>query len=357
MTKAVIFRTPGLIPIEAFTMFGVNAKPNSSNPIGFFGTGLKYAVAVLLRHGINLRVFIGPTEYEFYSKRADFRGTDFDYVIMRKRNSMFKKWTSTTLSFTTLHGKTWELWQALRELESNTRDEGGESTVDDHWGFVPAPGESLIVIESDEFARVYEEQLDHIFLPIKSLTLRDASKTLEVYNQPSKYIYYRGLRVYDLETPTMYTYNFLQKMDLTEDRTLKYVFEARAAIARHVSRSKDEKLIHSIVGAEEKFFEHKIDYDFVYDAPSEEFMNVIKTRRRRNLPVSSYAGGFYSKYSPPDRKPLKEMTIVEQWQWWLDSGKINDEELRALIVKTIDKLGGPTVQVTVVPEFSDEVPF
>ena len=48
MTRAVAFRTPGLIPIEAFTSTGVNVKIHD-NPIGHFGTGLKYAVAVLLR--------------------------------------------------------------------------------------------------------------------------------------------------------------------------------------------------------------------------------------------------------------------------------------------------------------------
>ena len=47
--ECVVFSTNGLIPLQAFTMFGLNAKPESKNPFGFFGTGLKIAIAVCLR--------------------------------------------------------------------------------------------------------------------------------------------------------------------------------------------------------------------------------------------------------------------------------------------------------------------
>lgn len=39
MPRVVVFKTPGHIPLEAFTTFGINSKPNSLNPIGFFGSG------------------------------------------------------------------------------------------------------------------------------------------------------------------------------------------------------------------------------------------------------------------------------------------------------------------------------
>ena len=55
----IVHSTPGLIDLRAFTTFGVNSKPNSKNPIGYFGTGLKYAVAVLARHKCPVTVWIG----------------------------------------------------------------------------------------------------------------------------------------------------------------------------------------------------------------------------------------------------------------------------------------------------------
>jgi hypothetical protein len=42
----LFFCTPGLIDLEAVFTFGVHAK-ETENPIGYFGTGLKYAIVTL----------------------------------------------------------------------------------------------------------------------------------------------------------------------------------------------------------------------------------------------------------------------------------------------------------------------
>ena len=70
----LVFHTPTLIPIEGFTTFGLNAKPNVKTPIGFFGTGLKYAVAITLRLGGTFYLYIGSGLYEFYISKGEFRG-------------------------------------------------------------------------------------------------------------------------------------------------------------------------------------------------------------------------------------------------------------------------------------------
>lgn len=46
----IIFRNAGTIDPKSITTFGVSSKENPG-AIGFFGTGLKYALAILLRHG------------------------------------------------------------------------------------------------------------------------------------------------------------------------------------------------------------------------------------------------------------------------------------------------------------------
>lgn len=45
----IIFRNKGVIDPKSITTFGVSSKENPG-AIGFFGTGLKYAIAILLRH-------------------------------------------------------------------------------------------------------------------------------------------------------------------------------------------------------------------------------------------------------------------------------------------------------------------
>lgn len=150
----IIFQNQGLIPIDAFTTFGINAKPNSDNPIGYFGTGLKYAVAVTLRLGGTFRLFRGIEEYEFYLKEKDFRGKSFQTVRMRKRKSLMARWSYDKLPFTTELGKNWKPWMAIRELESNTRDENGHSCLF-HEHDDPHPDYTMIIIECPEMEEAY----------------------------------------------------------------------------------------------------------------------------------------------------------------------------------------------------------
>lgn len=55
----VIFETPGNLDIQAI----------ATSPIGFFGTWLKYAIAVLLREGCQISIFTNKTLYRFSIKR------------------------------------------------------------------------------------------------------------------------------------------------------------------------------------------------------------------------------------------------------------------------------------------------
>ena len=301
---SIVHETPGLIDIRAFTTFGLHAKPNSTNPIGKFGTGLKYAVATLLRLGCKVRVFIGTTEYEFITVDDKFRDVDVKLCRMRKRASILKKWSYEPLPFTTDHGKFWEIWQAFRELESNTRDEGGTTQMTG----IPSPYKTLIVIEGDEYENAYINR-SLIFLP-DALTERKGDDRVQVFNEPSKYIYWRGDRLFDLEKPSVYTYNILDEMTLTEDRTLKYVWEAQAKIAAYVARSKDPKLINAVVSADaEKFFEGRLDWDYAGVSPTQEFQDVINKKKFRGRYVSPRALSYHDRYAPP---PVKENVTLRQ---------------------------------------------
>jgi hypothetical protein len=71
-TGAARFLTnAGLIPMEAVTTMGVSAK-EGENPIGFFGTGLKYAIASLLRTSHKITIWRGLDRYDFATEPARF---------------------------------------------------------------------------------------------------------------------------------------------------------------------------------------------------------------------------------------------------------------------------------------------
>lgn len=216
------YTTNTVVPFAAFNTFGINAKPNSHNPIGFFGTGLKYAVSIILRLGGTMRVFIDGVEYEFFLSKKDFRGKMFQEVRMKKRRGLFSSWSYDKLPFTTELGKNWNLWQAHRELESNTRDENGTSgwaePIEDP---SVSKGKTIIEISCKGLDEVIEDASSVFFDPTDHKMIHDCLR-FKVYDVPSKYLYYRGVRVYDLRYPARYTYDFKQGfVDLSEDRSAR----------------------------------------------------------------------------------------------------------------------------------------
>jgi hypothetical protein len=327
MGRAVCFRTPGLIDTRSFTTFGLNAKPNSANPIGFFGTGLKYAVAVLCRLGSTPRLFIGRDEHLFYVRPTDFRGKEFGAVRMRRKRWSLLRATHHELPFTTELGKTWQAWQAFRELESNTRDEGGETFLMDGVDADPAlaegdPDHTLIIVESEEFVQAFLER-DETFLP-GGLSVREDADAVQVLDRPTRRLYYRGLRVRDLEKPALYTYNLLAPSELTEDRTLKYEWEARSALARHVVSSHDAQFIEAVLTAPEDNWEHHLDMSSAgHYQPSPEFLAVAA---RRQSALTPSARRYYSSWTTGSAtRPLGSFDVHPRpWVVGGDGGWLSD---------------------------------
>lgn len=247
----VIFGNPGLIPIEAFTTFGVSAKV-TDNPIGEFGTGLKMATAAILRLGGTIRLFRDEQEYEFYTRTNTFRDVDFNFCQMRKRRWP-ARWRSTQLPYTTQLAKKWEAWQAVREIESNVRDERGWSRIVSELDAESATllamsaGSTIVAVDCADFEEAYSN-LDSIFLNTQGRTLLEETPVLQVWSGGSSHIWYRGLRVTDLDVPSILTYNFLTGVDLTEDRTSKYPTWDSGRVRDTLSLSSNPAITEMVLG-------------------------------------------------------------------------------------------------------------
>lgn len=60
----IYFSNRGLIDLDVIRTMGVNVKEND-NPIGHFGTGLKFAIATLLRTGHKVDLYRGDEKISF----------------------------------------------------------------------------------------------------------------------------------------------------------------------------------------------------------------------------------------------------------------------------------------------------
>lgn len=356
MSNTVVFKTPTLLDIRAITTFGLHAKPNTPNPIGYFGTGLKMAIAVLVRNNIPIRLWIGNREYEFYTYNGKFRDVDTQFIRMRERTGI-KKWFHTDLGFTTQTAKDWEVWMAYRELESNTRDEEGMTYIMSSGEEAPYPSgytTTIAVGPSDKFVEAAEGK-EGVFLPNGLRGDVADQPDFQVIDKPSSYLYYRGMRVMKLEQPSLMTYNILKKQELTEDRTLKDQWWMPYQLVRWLGANQDLKLVNRFMDATDKNWEYSLPLDSV-DAPSEVFISTMEKRRKAALKklgqqdgaIPIYGGGrahtFYTGYTRS-----KGPTLGKVFKEWLDrqsvdGNHITDEDMR-MLTKVESKLN------------TEEIPF
>lgn len=311
--RHVVFKTPGLIDIRAFIVMGLSSKPGSDSPIGKFGTGLKMAIAVLVRNDIKVVLWIGRTKYTFKKYAIKFRGLETTQIKMEKEVHGIRKILSKSyelLPFTTELGKYWELWQAFRELESNTRDEQGQtflySDSDEGWetALKAGPEETKIIVSGEKFVQEYLDR-EKTFLP-DGLTLKDESSgDLQIIDRPSKHIYWRGIRVYDLpkDKPSLLTYNVLSDIELTEDRTAKDTWNIDWTIKRHVVALEDKELVTKVVEAPKESYEGSFDYDYISKTPTPTFTHAASSQRASPA-ASRYAQSHLPK--PPKEDLWKE---------------------------------------------------
>lgn len=254
--SVVSLTNPGLIPMEAVTTMGVSAK-EGENPIGFFGTGLKYAIASLLRTSQKITIWCGLDRYDFAVEPGTVRGKEFDFIRMTGPEG------SQRLGFTTHLGAHWETWQVFREVYSNCLDEAGEMSfarID------PKDGHTTIWVTGAAFAEAARER-GRVFLTSEPVA---KGTFVDVHPGSSSGIYYRGVLVASLDRPSPVTYNLTTTMSLTEDRTLKDRASAYYWIAHAIVNLTDVALLERLLTSGETLERH-----LAYSSPGQAFAETV----------------------------------------------------------------------------------
>lgn len=292
----IIFKNKGEIDINAIRTFGVSVKKEDS--IGFFGTGLKYAIAVLLREGCDITVYSGKNKLEFGIETLEVTGMPFDFITMNGER----------LGFTTDLGKMWKLWMAFREVYCNCTDEGGDVTEANN---IPKPkyGETMVVVTGKPVEEIYRD----INLYILQTRPMLSNGYIELRDKSTHHVFYKGVMVKDDMPHCLYTYNIKRHIDLTEDRTAKYNFEVIREINNGIVMLTDKAVIRKIVCAPEDTFEHQLHYD-LHVTPSQEFLDVcIKLAEKQEIKANKNAIRFAKKFIDANTEPKEiELTPLER---------------------------------------------
>lgn len=260
----IVFQNPGVLDPRLITTMGAHVKEDDS-AIGYFGTGLKYAIAVLLREGQEIVMKSGGEVYKFTANPTTIRGKDFEFVYMNGQPA----------GFTTELGKNWSLANAYRELYCNCIDEKG--TIQRYPdGKLPHNNkDTTIAVFGQDFEQTHEER-DEFILDKKKRLLAKTDE-VEIYFGRNTHIFYRGIAVCQLGLPSNFTYNLLLKCDLTEDRTLNE-FAARYNIADTIAQIDDYSILEALAVPDTLENHLQFDYTPVTEAFHKNMARLLKEK-------------------------------------------------------------------------------
>lgn len=282
----ITFRNRGLIDLDAVRVMGVSVKEAGS--FGRFGTGIKYGIATALRGGGSITIFRDGIEHKLGTRKKVIRGDTFEIVTLDNKN----------LGFTTSLGVDWEPWMVLREFGCNARDEGGDF-------FSPEDGTvTKKNLKGGTIIQIEWEALDLAYLNRKDLFLEGdellKTETLRVVESTSSHLFYRGVRVYQLDKPSKYRYDILAEQQLTEDRTLIGPYSAQRIIADAILQCTNKDILTNTLSCTEKDFEYGLNFDReswqAVSSPTREFLDAVITLREDGKPVNPSARKLLMKH-------------------------------------------------------------
>jgi hypothetical protein len=246
---------------------------------GRFGTGLKFAIATILRGGGTITINRGLDVHTLATVARDVRGEQFQIVTLDK----------ISMGITTTLGRDWEPWMVLRELGCNAIDEGGAfgtTQAKEPVGYFspdPVEGQTTITVIWDE--------LETAFLQRKELFLEGVpvweNDHVRILPGASAHVFYRGVRVLKLDKPSLFTYDILAEQQLTEDRTLAGMWLVDGIIRDAFITMKNQTLVSQVLTVQRgNYHEARLDFENASWGlkPSKEFLDAaVEARESRKL--------------------------------------------------------------------------
>jgi len=222
--KYLKIQSKGEIDINAFTLLGASTKREDKTKIGFFGSGLKYAIASLLRNNIEFKIFSGETEVAFAIKNIKFRDNDFNKIVI---NGIETSMTDT------MGGNDWdEAFAPIREIYSNALDEDEGATIKITENITPQSSFTKIYIQATNEMQDLYDNFNMYFLFKRSDVMfkNDFGAVYPATNNKMR-LFRKGILCFSSESTAFFHYNS-SKFDINESRVIKDEWYAKRDIAR-----------------------------------------------------------------------------------------------------------------------------
>ena len=250
--KFLKISSKGEMELEAISLIGASTKRGDDSTIGMFGSGLKYAVAAILRQGIPFVVFSGTKEIKLTTGEVNFGGKSFNRIYVNGKE------TSLTDSMGT---EDWEgVYPFIREIYSNALDADANAfigIVDDVT--MQADYTSFYIQETPEITEFMKDFDNHFVTRSRSLFKNE--KIGEIHNRKQDTrIYRKGILCHkDTNEKSIFSYN-LYRVGINESRVLRNKYEAENEVGRLIESCTDKTILRSWIdnlkNANTGLFEH-----------------------------------------------------------------------------------------------------
>jgi hypothetical protein len=252
-TKFIKIESKGIIDTQAFYLLGASSKRDDKTKIGFFGSGLKYSIAYLLRNKISFKVFSDYKEIKFSTDKINFREKEFDVIRVDDKET----------SMTTEMGIDWQAWFAIREIYCNAIDEGDSSiSIVSSKKCVPVEDKTVFYIQiTDEFKQIIDDWNYYFSDERKDILYSDDSGNQILSSSKGLLVYRKGIRCYyQSEEKCLFNYDF-NWIDINESRTIKDEWQFKYKLVNYLKKIDNDSIIKHILNCIQDKWEKTLYWD------------------------------------------------------------------------------------------------
>jgi len=307
---------------QAITLLGASSKRDDSGKIGFFGSGFKYAIAVLLRNNIDIKIYSGTKEIVVGTKKTKFRGVDFEIITIDKKET----------SLTTDIGIDWKVWFAIRELYCNAIDEG-EHTISLADSPEGQKGKTNVFIKlTDETKGVLDNWNKYFSEKRKDILVESGGDKIFRSNTDTILIYRKGIQVYEEPKSSLYHYD-LRSVEINESRVVKNTWSVFYDITNLLKRRSTIEMAEEIFECKDTF-ESKIDWD-TYEPFNNNWLSAIAGRTL----LAKETGGYFADELTGKELILPDVMVKSLKKTFGDKVKVMGQKINGndIIVKPTQK--------------------
>lgn len=339
----------GEIEPNAFKLIGASTKRDDNSKIGFFGSGLKYSMAYMLRENINLKIFSGMQEVVLSTRPETYREKEFKIITINGEDT----------SMTTDMGPDWKVWYIVRELYCNAIDEGTpivEVVTEDD--VLPHAGSTNFYIQVDGRISDVVQNWDHYFSDKRKDILFNSLGRKLYKSHGSLIVYRKGIQCYTINDKSLFHYDF-ENLGINESRVLDSPYVFRGLVSIFFGGCPEVNIITELINAldrGEQVFERHLRWDDVYNINADVWLAAINNR---TIVIDEIAGWYKEDVERNRDKmlllPAKVVDMLER----LLTGKIKvmGENYDGYVFKKIEKNQKHTFLIDEVNKFFSECDY